>query len=280
MQAEAARRLAHLLSPPGRLARALLGRLEPRLRYPSAPTVVPARGGFARFEIRDFHEFVQREIYFLGYWELELSRHLRRLLRPGDTFIDIGANLGWFTLLGAALVGEAGRVIAFEPCTSLIDHLRRNVALNGFEQVTIEPVAVAAEEGEAVLNIVASSNLGMNTLAAAPDAEASETVTTIPYDVYAARHEVGPVRLVKIDAEGAEHWILQGMAQSLAERRIGALLVEVDDERLRSVGSGTAELLDRLRGLGYTVRWIKGMRLIEPDVDALPRYATMLAERR
>jgi len=102
-------RLTRRVPLPERTVRSFLDRWDHVITYPPVPLLASSRSGRERFEIRDFHEYVQRNIYFLGYYEFRETKLVQELLRHGDTFVDVGANLGWFTLLAARCVGAAGR---------------------------------------------------------------------------------------------------------------------------------------------------------------------------
>src|SRR5207302_8172950 len=95
----------------------------------AAPTVL---GSKVAGNTRDI---VQREIYTFGVYDPHLTDWIRRSLAPGDTFIDVGANSGYFTLLASKLVGESGEVVAKEPCTTIIGILKRNLAINNATNV-------------------------------------------------------------------------------------------------------------------------------------------------
>lgn len=111
MDAQLVRLATRTLPLPGRIWRRLLSTAERFLQYPPTPFVADAHLSIGRFEIVNFHEYIQRNIYFLGYYEIRETRLVRRLLREGDVFIDIGANIGWFTVLAGRRVRTSGHVL-------------------------------------------------------------------------------------------------------------------------------------------------------------------------
>src|SRR4051795_62034 len=145
--------------PPG-VAHALerLARTAPFRRGPLRRLRVAGQGALLAGEVTILHgpaaglRFVAEEGkvgFTLGSEEPELQAELARLLRPGDTFYDVGANVGFMTLVGAPRVGPAGRVIASEPIPRLAAVVRANAALNGLAQIQVHELALAAAEGTA-----------------------------------------------------------------------------------------------------------------------------------
>lgn len=262
MQATTLRSFTTRLPLPGRVVRGIVARRAETLLFPTEPTVVTARGG--RFEIRDYGEYIQRNIFFLGYHEFRETRLVCSVLERGQTFVDAGANLGWFTVLAARLVGDSGRVLSFEPSTRIRGHLTRNVELNGFSNVRIESCALGEASGTAVFSGGTEGNLGTGTITR-PDA-AGEAVDVRTLDDYCASQGIERIDFLKIDVEGAEGMVLRGARGLLAERRIARLLVEINDVRLRELGTSAREALELLRGSGYQLHRVGGFGLarIEP----------------
>jgi hypothetical protein len=118
ISAETVARLTRRLALPSRFLPLLL-HLDSLVSYPIQPVVVQTRFGFS-LEINS-QDLIQKYVYWLGHFELRESPLFRRVLRPGDTIVDVGANIGWFTLPGARLVGPRGKVVAFEPSSGVVD---------------------------------------------------------------------------------------------------------------------------------------------------------------
>ena len=148
-----------------------------------------------------------------GVWERNQTEELREILRPGDTFIDVGADFGWYTVIGAKAVGPTGRVIAFEPVPQNLEFLRRNVAANGCANARIEPLALSNKSGKLTFHL-SRENLGdhsMFSIADRPDAIEVQATTLDEY----LRNDSGKIALIKIDTQGAEGLILEGMREVL-----------------------------------------------------------------
>lgn len=183
--------------------------------------------------------------------EEEVLRAIAGILRPGDGFIDVGANLGFHTLLAASCVGESGSVVAIEPVPANCALLRRNIALNGFERRVrvVEKAATDAAGREVTLHGVLE---GVSVAASIRrhDGFGGDVVvgTTTLDDCLAALR--APLRLVKIDVEGAEHRVVLGAAKLLRELR-PALLVEVHEFALPDFGTSAREFREHLARCGY-----------------------------
>jgi FkbM family methyltransferase len=248
------------------------------MEYPTASEVVTAQSEGLRFRIDDYREYIQRNIYFMGYHEYRETRLLRKLLRPGDTFVDVGANIGWFTILAARLVGEKGKVVAFEPSSAIYDHLTANVSLNGLSNVQAERTALSDTNGTAVLTGIGVENAGTGTILAT-GGSLGEEVPTMRFDDYCSSAGLEYVALMKIDVEGAEMMVLEGATESLHAGSIGAIVIEVSDERLRSTGSSSTELIELLRGAGYTISRANttGLQPLEPGEHV--EFSNLVAQR-
>ncbi|HVE84615.1 MAG TPA: FkbM family methyltransferase [Myxococcales bacterium] len=210
-----------------------------------------------RFEC-DLRNALAREVFFTGQYEPQETLLVRALLRPGQTFVDVGAHWGYFTLLAAGLVGEPGRVVAFEADPRVFDTLATNLAMNRLPHVTAKAVAVAATEGTVQLlgYSDAQENWGISRIApkagSPPEAGAKTfEVPARPLDAMLDELGVGPVDLVKMDIEGAEVFALQGMQAGIAAGRYRRVLLELHPAELRAHGVEPAAVIARLRDAGY-----------------------------
>jgi FkbM family methyltransferase len=195
-------------------------------------------------------EPVSEDLTRFGLTEPGLTAFLLALLRPGQTFVDVGAHFGFFTLLGAHLVGPSGRVHAFEPTPATHALLSANTA--ALPTVTRSPYALWSEEGEIQIRDFGGRLSAYNS-AFQPrlDDEPGARLVAVPaisLDEFCARHDVRP-DLVKIDAESAESRILSGMARLLEEERV-AVTVEVGDYDIEGVPP-SAELIESVTARGY-----------------------------
>ncbi|MHC4220673.1 MAG: FkbM family methyltransferase, partial [Planctomycetota bacterium] len=163
-------------------------------------------------------DLIQMYIYLFGIWEPDITTFIRARLAPGDTFIDVGANVGYHTLLAAKLVGESGRVAAIEASPAIFRSLQHNLDLNDDTGV-VRAVNMAAADVPGTVQIHSGPvhNVGLTTTlesrGLAPEAE----VAAAPLADLLEPVEIETSRLVKIDVEGAEDRVLAGM-MSFIER--------------------------------------------------------------
>jgi FkbM family methyltransferase len=169
--------------------------------------------------------------FTVGTDEEAVQDELARTLAPGAVVYDVGANVGFLTLIAARLVGPAGHVYAFEPIPANAAAIERNVALNGLANVTVLELALSNHEGEAVLHIP-----DVNQGAALADVDhgfdpADEiTVRIAALDALRLQEQLRDPDVVKLDVEGAELLVLDGMRATLREHR-PALICELHHTR-------------------------------------------------
>ena len=197
-------------------------------------------------------EFHQQCVYLFGVWEPTLTRWIAKRLRPGDTFIDVGAHIGYYTLLAASLVAATGRVVAVEPSPSIFRALQKNLSRNRVKNV--RAVRVAASDRAGVLKIFRgpSSNLGATTLVEELGFDIEDHVDAQPLSVALRPEEMRNVRLMKIDVEGAELEVLAGLLPLLPLARPDfELIVELHPMQLTQQGKCIEQLLTALPKAGY-----------------------------
>lgn len=197
-------------------------------------------------------DFTERPIWINGFDPRDQQTlFFRQALRPGDCVLDIGANVGYYSLLAASLVGPGGSVHAFEPCVTVLARLQQNVALNPQAAVTIHPLALADRVQSAPFFIASDRHTGLSSLRdLGAKTQRVADVPTAPLDDL--REKLPPVRLVKLDVEGAELQVLQG-ARELLTRDQPDLLLELTDAFLRQLGGSAQQVCELLTRLGYSL---------------------------
>ncbi len=183
-----------------------------------------------------------------GLYELDTARVIKRLLRPGDHFVDGGANIGYFTLRAAQLVGASGRVDAFEPQPDNRARLEENLRRNGFgSSVHVHAAALSDAAGTATIHRFAGdgANHGTASLFAREGAVATSafSVPTVRLDETLAG--AFPA-LVKLDVEGAESLAISGMTGLLKAQRPPAVILEHNSATSRRARVGLSEPVERL----------------------------------
>jgi FkbM family methyltransferase len=191
--------------------------------------------------------------YALGSNERAVQEAFERLVAPGSVAYDVGANVGFFTLVLARLVGPAGYVYAFEPAAENAALVRQNMARNHFDHVLVVCRAAGTSTGPQLLQVSAySGGHALQEAEAPPDQVGSLPVEVVALDDFVAQAGVRPPDVVKIDVEGFELGVLQGMRRILAERQ-PALLVEVDDGTIAGHDRKVEEIRVFLGGFGYSM---------------------------
>lgn len=197
-------------------------------------------------------------------WFEDEIRFLRRLLKPGQRVIDIGANCGVYTLSMARSVGQVGHVWAFEPASGSATLLAAGIAANGYVQVSLERSALSSLKGSAQLSLHADPE--MNALVRGKPAGATETVPVLTLDDCLESRDWRDIEFVKIDAEGEEGSILQGGARFFGRQSplVQYEITAVDDPRL--------DLVQAFAKLGYrSYRLVPALDLLVPfDAAARP----------
>jgi FkbM family methyltransferase len=202
-------------------------------------------------------------VWASGRVEALVQNALRDIVRPGDTFFDVGANVGFFTILGARLVGPTGSVVAFEPQPETREALLGNVALNSFSNVLVDPRAISSSSGTAVLDW---RNLPTARLVRGSQRRTGRSVSvpTTSIDDFLAENPSLAPRVVKIDVEGHEVAVLQGMKRTLADH--GPVI-------LCEMHRTNREVASELEAVGYR------LRVLEKDVpvEDAPWWAHLVA---
>jgi FkbM family methyltransferase len=194
--------------------------------------------------------FIQRT------WEPYESSLMARALRPGATFVDVGAHIGYYTLLAAREVGRRGRVLAFEPAPENYALLAHNVRQNHLEQVVqTANLAVSERSQELTLYLCEQNNGDHRIYPTTPNDDKlfnyGQTrkpmpVRAISLDEYLEQHPVGPIDMIKLDVQGAELKVLRGMQTTLQQNPNVTLFMEYWPYGLRQSGSDPAQLLSML----------------------------------
>jgi len=193
-----------------------------------------------------FEIFSQDESY-----EKTTVKTITKLLKKGSTVLNIGANVGYHTLLTANLVGTNGKVFAFEPFPENIQFLEKNVDVNGYDNVEIIPKAVSNKVGITNLWLKESGTWHFISSKKISDFK-SCSVDTISIDEFLKNKKIN-VDFAIIDAEGSEKFILEGMKQTIQENPNLEIIIEYNPFTLKSAGSSGKSLLDLITALEYSI---------------------------
>lgn len=197
-----------------------------------------------------FRQFCEK-----GGYEPEVSRALARIVRSGDTVIDIGANVGYFTLLMSRIVGNTGHVYAFEPGGNNVPKLQANLALNKTVNVRVFETALSDKE-EVAPFWLSADNSGGNALWDPGHWFQNEKSRARPEKTMVQTERldhqlIENPRVIKIDTEGAETRILRGAVRLLKEYKTPFILAEINLFGLQELGSSAPELRRLMADMGY-----------------------------
>lgn len=238
---------------PGTLGKAGIveGYLNAGLR--DQPRIRRARTRFGATFLTDTQDLIQRYIYVFGVWEPHLTRWLERRLRPGDVFVDVGANIGYYSLLASRLVGEEGAVVALEASPDFHRVLLKQVAINGCGNVRAVNAAISDREEMLTFILASSHNMGANSIVPyAGKAESTFEVAAQPLSDVLTPDEIARARVIKVDVEGAEGAVVRGLVPLLDRLRPDVeLAIEVTPQRMLELGDSADELLDALQASGF-----------------------------
>jgi FkbM family methyltransferase len=235
-----------------------LGVLSHALR--AARGVIPLTDG--KTMTVDLTDRIQR-LMWGGIYEPHVKFCLSALLRSGDVFIDVGAHIGFFSLIASSLVGPAGTVFAFEPNSDLFPKLRANAG--EFPWLIPYPRAVSKESGPTVFSRPRpGEETGWGKLAAVRCEGQISPIEAASLDHWHASVGFPLIRAIKIDAEGSEPFVLQG-ARSLIVHSRPALIIEVNDPVLRSAGQCANHLIAAILKSGYRIFAMHSVHLDELD---------------
>jgi len=215
-----------------------------------------ARTSFGMKIVGNTSDPIQKFICYFGVWEPNLTAWIAERLRPGDVFVDVGANIGYFSLLASKLVGEKGRVVAIEASPEVFGLLRRNLELNATRNVRAVNVAISDREGCVQLYSAPGHDSGRTTAAQSWAEEqhftASSKVRAFPLPAVLHEEEIRAARVIKIDVEGYEWQVVSGMAEMLKACRPDVeIMVEVTPLVLRAQGKSCEDLLRIFAPLGF-----------------------------
>jgi len=187
-------------------------------------------------------------------WEEDTTKLFEKVVKKGDVVVDMGANVGYFTLLSAKLAGKEGKVFAFEPNPKNFEYLNKNIGLNDYKNVTTEQKAVSNVNGKTKL-FICPYDSGHHTINKADGVEAyrlgrkgevsSVDIETVTLDGY-LKNKVDKVDVIKIDVEGAEALAFEGMKETLNNNKNVKIFLEFFPLLIEKMGSSPKEFVELL----------------------------------
>jgi len=200
--------------------------------------------------------FVSQRLREQGIWEPYETSLVLSLLRPGDVFVDVGANIGYFSVVAASVVGAQGAVFAFEPDPDNCRLLRANAELNGFdERIIVVEAALSDASGHGEL-FLSADNLGDHQVYAGHEGRSSVPIALLQGSEFLAGR-VQRIDLLKVDTQGAEFQVMTGLIQLLQSlAQPPRIMIELTPYSLRQAGASGRALVELLATLGQPLWFI------------------------
>jgi FkbM family methyltransferase len=192
-------------------------------------------------------DVISGNIAFNGFYELALSQHIVKLAQKGNLFVDVGANMGYFSLLWAG-ANSSGHVIAFEAVPRNVTLIENNLSQNRLsDRVTVVPKAAGKQSGTIAFDIGPAEQTGWGGISSAASS------STIDVPVVRLDQELPDARIdvLKIDVEGADTWVLFGCEALLRRKRVGTIFFEENRGRMEKLGIAPGEAQTFLRNHDY-----------------------------
>ena len=198
------------------------------------------------------------------YGELD-TKIVKKIVKSGDVVLDLGANIGYFTILFAKIVGENGKVVAFEPESKNFQILKKNISENGYNNVILENKAVSEKNGSTVL-FTGTKSSGANRIYEPKKAQEwrkkekqqefeKNEIETVSIDKFLNEKEIEKVNFIKIDIEGGEFFALKGMKNILKNPDL-KIFMEWDRPALEDSGIKPIEVLELLKQENFIIYYV------------------------
>ncbi len=284
-----------LLSMPGKLASFIAGKGLSKLPLvatihsffyhhlkPGGIIMIDVQGSKMHIDLRDTG--VAPFLLEWGFYEKYETEFFKRLIKKGMVVVDIGANIGYYTLLAARLVGEEGKVFAFEPEPYNYRLLCKNIEVNGYRNVIPKRKAVFSKTVKTEL-FLDKRNLGGHSLSEANvDNGTSITIEATSLDDY-FKNTDHKIDVIKIDVQGSEMKVFEGMANTINQNDHVKIITEFWPRGLQNSGSSPTGFLNKLIDFGFTlyqigqnVEPVDVNHLLEAPVDNKP--TTLMCKKR
>lgn len=203
------------------------------------PVIVPTFYGFKMIIAPDSNEIISRSLYYNGTYEAGTLYILSKCLQKGNTYLDIGSNLGLMALYASKCVGPNGKVFAFEPEPGTFKLLKQNITLNGFTNVQPIPLALGSAKNTAMI-FNSQTNSGAASLIPSKKLTGQQSKIQVEtLDDFICEKPIRPIRMIKIDVEGWELEVLKGGKKILS--RADAPILCVECSKLHPMYGGTTE---------------------------------------
>jgi FkbM family methyltransferase len=202
----------------------------------------------------DLRSAIGRGLFVSGKFDMAAIKPALDALSPGATFIDVGANIGFYSVLAHGRVGPAGRVYSFEMDPRPLRCLRKTVTKFGLRSINVIEAAVADQDGR--MSFTPKVEHGHNHIERSGGR--GRSVRSLKLDTWAADAGLQRVDVIKVDVEGAEKFVLAGARQTISRFK-PLVLCEADMKTASTFNYTPDDLIDQLKGMGYRTTWLDGV---------------------
>ena len=201
----------------------------------------------------------------MGEFELSEIEFIRKILKPGDTFLDIGANGGLYSIIAAKIVGHQGHVYACEPGKKELDLLKQNITINGINNITIIESAISNKKGSDLLAVSVDGALNSLKETNHPDQniESWQTVEINTVDNLVQELNIPKINVMKVDVEGAEKLVFEGASNFLKSNSNVTIVFESSELNSNDFGYKPEELISNLQSKGFKLKYISRIGFIK-----------------
>ncbi len=252
LRAAASRATTLLAKNPSLFCRVLLAKLNTTRSLPPLPAQKRIEDVVFEYDLGNYRGTAP--MYF-GSYGLLIVAAMKRLLKPGGVFVDVGANIGYLSAIAAGIVGKQGQVHCFEPVPTYFERLERLVELNPGHSITINSKAAGEAPGDCTIYVTREP--GQNTMVPAyksgPEIISTLNVPVVRLDSYFAERKINRISLLKIDAEGFELPVLKGLQHFLeGSKQRPAIICEIAPRAYSLMGRTISELSEYMAAYGYS----------------------------
>lgn len=232
-----------------------------------------------RVKIRLFKDSVLSQLIYKGF-EIEECEYLFSTLKEGDYFVDIGANIGLYSLLASDLVGKTGKVISFEPTPEIFSRFIDNIHINQFTNIEPFNIALSDFPGSLEFNVLSNGFDAWNSFATPKNLSINSKiqVDVSTLDIELSRYDKSKIRVVKMDVEGWEKFVLKGGIE-LFKNYSPEVMVEFTEANTFAAGYMVQEIYDFMFGLGYQWYSFENNRLVKSEKRLHYPYENLIAKK-
>lgn len=238
----------------------------------------------SKLKIRLYTDSLLSKFIYFNIFENDEIKFTTRFLKKDDVFIDIGSNIGLFSLYASPIVGINGKVICFEPSNITFKRLQENITLNNLQNINAINRAISNTNGQTNLQLASDGYDAWNSLAKPSRGEVlhTEIIDCITFDTFIETCEnLQKISLIKIDVEGWEIPVLQGGKDFFMQKNAPTILIEFTDENAKNAGYSCKELYNVLLSYGYTLFSYNANtnELIQEELRSEYPYVNLIASK-